>query len=33
MNFRKMLTQAAIACIAISGEALVTFFFNRKNPV
>jgi hypothetical protein len=31
MNVKKLLTQAVIACVAISGEALVTYFFNRRN--
>ena len=33
MNFRKLLTQSAIAIAAIAGEALLTFIFNRRNEV
>jgi hypothetical protein len=31
MNLRKLLTQAAVAIVAIAGEAAISYFFNRKN--
>jgi hypothetical protein len=31
MNFKRLLTQAAVAIIAIAGEAAITYIFNRRN--
>jgi hypothetical protein len=30
MNFKRLLVQSAIACVALTGEALLTYFFNRR---